>query len=168
MDREKRYQAALDTHKHYDNVSLAIGTGMIVVTGACFSIYSQISTQRLGALVFFAGAVIVRILFILYTKSAKSALIARNFSSALEESDLPYGVSYVLVNISDPNHEELRKRYLPQESKGLGVGTRTVKNVALSLVIFLLVAGIAGLFSPNKPINRTGNTSAQNEKAKSN
>jgi hypothetical protein len=142
IDEEKKYQAALETHKHYDNLSLTICIGMIAVVGACFSIYSNIKFPRGGALVFFAGAVIIGFLFWLYRKCAISALIARNYSAELEREDIPYGVSWVLVHINDPPEKELRQKFLPNMNKGLGLGWVPILLFAIALCAFLIIAGV--------------------------
>jgi hypothetical protein len=140
MDREKKYQEALETHKHYDTVSLAICTGIIAVVGACFGVYSNFKIPEFGALIFLAGAVIVWYLFRLYQNCATSALIARNVSAALEVDDLPYGVSYVLVHINEADHSELKDRFFPVRGKGLGIGWRTTRRLTIILICFLLLA----------------------------
>src|SRR5207248_2672671 len=137
IDKDK-YQAALETHKHYDNISLTICIGMVAVVGACVSVYPNIKFPRVGALAFFAGAVIIGFLFWLYRKCAISALIARNYSAELEREDFPYGVSWVLVHINDRDQKELRQKFFPNMSKGLGLGWLPILGFSIVLCMFLI------------------------------
>ena len=148
IDKDKKYQAALETHKHYDNISLTICVGMIAVVGACFSIYSNIKCQRIGMLVFFAGVPIIGCLFWICRKCIISALIARNYSAELEREDLEYGVSWLLVHLNDPDKTELKEKFLPTAGEGLGRGWLPIAVFSSVLCVFLIAAGAFAWWHP--------------------
>ena len=138
LERNELYQAAISSHAHYDNLSIAIVTGMIAITGAAFAIDAPNSFRFGNALVLVSTAVVVLILLRIYAKCARSALIARNLSAKLEVADFPYGFSYVSVNSEDEEFKEL----MPIQGVGLGTGSRTVTFLAVFLTCTLLAGGI--------------------------
>lgn len=137
LERNELYQAAISSHDHYDNLSIAIVTGMIAITGAAFTIDAPDSFPFGNALVLFPTAVVVLLLLRIYDKCARSALIARNLSAKLEVGDFPYGFSYVSVNSEDEQFKEL----IPTRGAGLGTGSRTVTFLAIFLACALLAGG---------------------------
>jgi len=82
---EERYKAAIDTHKLYDTVSIAIVGGMFAVTGASFLIYEKVGLNKLAVIVFIATALLLIPLLIIYRKSAFYANTARNVASVLKQ-----------------------------------------------------------------------------------
>jgi hypothetical protein len=143
LNREERYQAALQTHAHFDNLSVAIVSGMVAVTGAAFAIKPSSSIPSGGALVLLISSVVVLVLLKLYINCARSALIARNLSAELEIRDLPYGISHVSININEPDFEKFK----PVKGQGLGEGTRTVSRFAYLLTSTLILGACFELFA---------------------
>ncbi len=137
MDKNELYQAVISSHAHYDNLSIAIVTGMIAVTGAAFTVDAPSSFPFGNVLVLFSTAAIVLILLRIYKNCSRSALIARNLSAKLEVDDFPYGFSYVSINSEDEKFNEL----IPTRGVGLGTGSKTVTFLAVFLICTLFVGG---------------------------
>lgn len=142
LNLSERYQAAISTHAHFDNLSVAIITGMVVFTGAAFTVKPPASIPFGGAGVLFIASIVIIVLLRLYENCAFSALVARNLSAEMETDDQGYGISYVSVHIKEDKFEHLA----PKQRRGLGRGTRTVTVLAVILCLSLF-AGACFEFS---------------------
>jgi hypothetical protein len=114
-DIEELYKVAIDTHKHYDTLSLTIVAGIIGVAAGSISIYKPDIFPKYSGFVFLCGALIDLFLFYLYWKCSNLALVARKVSRAIEEGEL-IGVSTVFSAIANTEYGddgELKKKYTP-------------------------------------------------------
>jgi hypothetical protein len=79
-----KYQAALADHKHYDNASLAVASGVVLIPGAVIQVAFGKPVAFLLAIVVI-GCVITVSLFLLYSRLAAFSSIARQIAAAIEE-----------------------------------------------------------------------------------
>ena len=97
--KEKMYQVAIDTHKFYDEVSMKLVAGIIVVTGAAFLISDKTSlTGNMASAFFLVVALITLGLLIKFKKTSYYAGVARNVSAEIEENGTLIGISTVYKN----------------------------------------------------------------------
>jgi hypothetical protein len=128
-DLSERYKAAIDTHKHYDNLSLAVVTGMIVVVGASFTIADEIKNFP-AFLVFIACVGVLIAFFTLYHSFSRSAGIARNVSANIEaKGNEAHSISEVFTT------GDLSEKHL--QPKGLIYRTVLSLNVLLCLCMLV-------------------------------
>lgn len=62
LNLSDRYQAAISTHAHIDNLSVAIVTGMVVFTGATFSIKPSSAIPYGEAIVLLVASLVILVL----------------------------------------------------------------------------------------------------------
>lgn len=108
MDVEK-YKAALEAHKHYDTVSIAIVGGQLAISGASFFIYEKIEGTPVDYLPFVITALCILILLSLYRHCAYFANVARNVAADLEQGKEIPGVSVAFKTNSHPANKSWRR-----------------------------------------------------------
>lgn len=131
---EELYKAAIDTHKHYDTVSLTIIVGIIGIAAGSIPLYKAEPIPRLSGFVFLIGVFLDLGLLWLYWRCSELALVARNVSTAIEKGK-PIGVSTVFGTMA------LRKKFAPNPSQWQWAGIRAtvlVLSVLLIVVNFIL------------------------------
>lgn len=157
--RVAKYNAAIETHKRCDSISMALITGMLAISGFSVSLYnsirsdyaSSIGSNGVAPYIFLASDVIVIILCLMYRKSSDDARVARNVARELESEHSdgrPYdGISYVLYNMapytpgSSDEKERVRKDYRSSRPPLLSTSIyRLVNYLAFVLVFFLTAA----------------------------
>jgi len=79
-----KYQAALADHKHYDNASLAVATGIVLIPGAVVQIGTGKPTSSTIVIVI-VGCLVTSALFLLYRRMADFSSIARQVAAAIED-----------------------------------------------------------------------------------
>ncbi len=157
--RVAKYNAAIETHKRCDSISMALITGMIAISGFSVSLYNSVNSgcsysvgsNYYAPYIFLASALVVSILYFMYRKSADDARVARNVARQLEEehsNGKPYdGISYVLYNMApytpgDSDEKERLRRDYGSTKPPLFSGSifRLVNYLELILVGFLIFA----------------------------
>ena len=99
--REEKYKAAIETHRHYDNLSLAIVAAQFGVTYGCYTLFANQSlSSRLHAWqILVLGCFAIIALYFLYLRCAWHARIARNVARFLEVDPTSPGISEVLWRV---------------------------------------------------------------------
>lgn len=150
LEREERYKAAHDAHKHYDNLSLAVVTGIITLAAALLAFTKVDELFAPLWVVYLACAIVSVLLFFLYDSFSRSASIARAVACEIEEdpgSKISISKAYLIKEMPNPYDQ----------------GKGQVYKVILSIVLFISL-GMSGLsyysYTLNKSIQPTANASA--------
>jgi hypothetical protein len=143
--REEKYKAAIESHRHYDTLSITAIAGMFAVTYGCYNLHKELHNILNTNAIFFIGAVAIIFFYCLYYKLSNFALIARNVSRMLEKED-GFGVSEVYY-ISTQKDEDSIKKFAPYERKkisGLSFPVRCfVFFIAAGQIITLLITAVS-------------------------
>lgn len=75
---EERYKAAIETHKHYDSISISCVAGIIGILPGCLLFAEKTKTPLQHQIIFTAGILLTVLLYSLYHLSSINAGIARN------------------------------------------------------------------------------------------
>lgn len=138
---DEKYKAALESHKHYDNISITSVAGMFAVTYGCYSLHKNLNDIIYTEYIFVMGVLAIIALYFLYYKLSTFALIARHVHQKLERQD-GLGVSevYYLYTQSDEESKKKFKPYAVRQLSGLSFSIRClVALIALGQIIALLV-----------------------------
>ena len=84
ITREERYRAANDEHKHYDNMSSLMISGIVATPVAVLLAYKEVGQLAGKEYIFLGGMVVISLLFWLYDSAAYFAKVARHVSCAIE------------------------------------------------------------------------------------
>lgn len=114
---EERYKAAIETHKHYDTISISCIAGIVGVLPACLLILEKVPSHYPKQILFVAGLLISSVLYRLYYLSAHAANLARNVAREINASGTGE-ISTVLYKCHFGEKEsitEMRKTYWPKK-----------------------------------------------------
>jgi hypothetical protein len=104
---EKIYDAAANDQRHYDTISLAVVTAIVVVSAFPFFSDSETFSGKWEAAVFFAAAFVIFALFTIYERAALTARTARRMLRVIEIGFGEYGFS------ANYDSKRLFPRYFP-------------------------------------------------------
>lgn len=135
---EEKYRAALETHRHYDTLSITSIAGMFAVTYGCLSMHNDLEAPKNVNLILYAGVVALGLLYALYLKLSNYALVARNVSKELEKED-GMGISevYYLFIQNDEESKKKREPYVVMKFNKLLSVRNLVASFALGQVFVL-------------------------------
>jgi hypothetical protein len=142
--REDKYKVAIETHKHYDTLSITVIAGMFAITFACYSLHKDLRGIINTNYIFFVGAAANLVFYFMYHKLSTFALIARNVSRMLELKD-GMGVSevYFLSTQKDQKSVSLFAPYAVKHLSGVAFSIRFfVFLIALGQSLALVITGI--------------------------
>jgi hypothetical protein len=145
MNHEEKYKAALDSHKHYDSLSMTVVAGMFAVTYGSYSLQKDLINSPVSTLIYYVGAIAIVLLYLLYRKLSYLAIIARNVTRELELSD-GSGVSEV-YDWASRDDDDSKKKFLlyaikkdDNESLRLSSVRAIVGLLAFGQIFILLVS----------------------------
>jgi hypothetical protein len=138
LSREEKYKAAIETHRHYDNLSMSVVAGMFGVAFACFSLHKEIEKVMVARQLFFVGALAVLVLHLIYRRLSHYATVARDVSTILESKD-GVGVSEAYSNLA---FTDCRKGKKISISALVSIKS-LVLAIAMALCTVLLVSGLS-------------------------
>ena len=130
---EEKYQAALNEHKHYDSLSLAVVTGMIITAGGAFSVAKDAAIPH--SFVFIAAMGVMISLMFLYSSLSNYAGIARKVAANFERAN-PSSKGFSEVY----DDKQLRNAY--KQTKG-----QTYVTVLILGLFLFICLGLAAIYS---------------------
>ena len=135
--REEKYQAAIDMHRHYDNLSLAVAAAQFGVTYGCYTLFAN---QSLNAKIhtwqiLILGALAVIALYFLYLRCNWHARVARNVARLLEVDPNSPGVSEVISQAKAGNQGHLTQFAAPKWQVVFGRSQPSIKLLVLVFTV---------------------------------
>jgi hypothetical protein len=137
VSTDEKYKAAIETHRHYDSLSITAIGGMFAVTYGCYSLHKDLHSIINTNHIFIIGAAAIAVLFFLYYKLSEFALIARNVSRMLESDD-GLGVSEVYY-LSIQKDAESVKKFTPYAIKQLYGLSFSIRNIVLLIAVVQII-----------------------------
>lgn len=132
---DEKYKAAHESHKHYDNLSVATVSGMILSVGATFSIADKVDNELIPKLIFLASIGILLSLFYMYKSFSESANIARLVAAEIElKGDQSEAISTVYSD------EKKSDQYLENRKNKKGRVYKAVRVLTLFLSACMVIA----------------------------
>jgi hypothetical protein len=145
MNRVDKYNAALDSHKHYDTLSISTVAGMFAVTYGCYSLHKDLKSILYTEYLFLIGVLALFLLLLLYGMLSRYALISRKVSEELEKGqDLGISEVFSMANAKD---SEIEKKFERIYDVKWSFKRLSIRNIVLILACGQMIALITTAIS---------------------